>query len=134
MVEPPVTDPASSPSFSDPVLEALWRRAQDEWDADGAHQALLERAHSLGRLGELAAHYRRQVGSAERAACAERQLKAITILALAQLEGAKAASKSPKAGHRLGALWLLLLLGLLLLATHLYFSAYLDASSVGAPQ
>jgi hypothetical protein len=79
--------------ISDPVLEALWKNVLDRWDEDAAHGAFLEHCRLEQRLDEAATRYRGMAGDRTRAAIAEKRLKAVTLLALAQLETARSSPR-----------------------------------------
>jgi hypothetical protein len=100
----------------DPVLEALWKRVTDDWDAEPAHHAFLEYCRASEQLVEAAVRYRGMSGDHARAELAEKKLKAVALLALSRLE----ASRSEPAGatvyrgsYALIALFLLATVGLL---------------------
>ena len=75
---------------TDPVLEALWRRALDAWDDPKVHVALLEHASRSEGLPTLAGRYRALADDAERGPKAKERLAAIVVAATAMLEATKA--------------------------------------------
>lgn len=68
------------------LLESLWREVDHNWDNSRAHEALLTRCREPRQLAELATRYRRARDLPERQAIAEKQLRTIAALAMAQLE------------------------------------------------
>lgn len=100
----------------DPVLEALWKRVTDDWDAEPAHTAFLEYCRSSDQLVEAAVRYRGMSGDHARAALAEKKLKAVALLAMSRLEASRSEAPGGRA-HRLGyaliAIFLLATVGLL---------------------
>jgi hypothetical protein len=90
--------------MTDPVFEALWKRVADAWEQDETHGAFLRHCQETGQLLEAAVRYRGMAGDRERGPDAERRLKAVALLAMAQLESSRAPSAQ---GTRHGrALWL----------------------------
>lgn len=89
------------------ALEALWKNVLDHWDEDKAHSAFLEHCREHGTLAEAAARYRGMSGDRDRGPEAEKQLKAILVMALAALE----TSRTPEAvvQRRAGSLVLIVL-------------------------
>ena len=75
-----------STELSDPALEALWKNVLDHWDDDKAHAAFLEGCRSRGKLAEAATRYRGMAGDRERGAGAEKRLKSVLAIAMAELE------------------------------------------------
>jgi hypothetical protein len=73
----------------DPVLDALWKRAQDAWDDEKVHTALLEHALRAGALPEIAGRYRALADDAERGAIAKRRIDAIVVAASSMLMSTK---------------------------------------------
>ncbi len=80
----------ADPSTSADALALLWAHAEQHWDNEAAHDALLQQCGEPGQLAEVAKLYRkaleREGDDSERREVAERQLKRITALAMAQLE------------------------------------------------
>lgn len=72
--------------MSDPVLEALWKKALDEWDEDAAHGAFLQHCQTTQQLPEAAARYKGMAGDRERGEAATRRLGGVALLAMAALE------------------------------------------------
>ena len=106
----------------DPVLEALWKRVTDDWACDDAHHKFLEYCRSRERLVEAAVRYRGMTGDHARAEQAEKKLKGVALLALAQLEASR--TSAPRSSTQ-GGSWVLL--GLFSLAT-IGLLAYLAAT------
>ncbi|MFZ5895974.1 MAG: hypothetical protein ACOY0T_33265 [Myxococcota bacterium] len=100
---------------SDPALEALWKNALDAWDDERAHSAFLEYCRSTQRLAEAAVRYRGMAKDRDRAAVAERKLKAVVLLAMSQLEASRSERKAParRTNYVLVAFFLAATLGLL---------------------
>lgn len=92
---------------SDPALEALWKKVLDDWDNEAAHGAFLEYCQSSGRLVEAAVRYRGMAGDHERGPSAEKHLKSVLALAMAQLETLR--SPRPERRSRAGSIALILL-------------------------
>ena len=95
----------TGPSLTDPVLEALWKRALDHWDDDAAHGAFLEHCQRTDRLVEAAVRYRGMSGDRERGKIAEKRLSSVALLALAQLEASR--SRTPRSESNAGAVALM---------------------------
>ncbi len=72
--------------MSDPLLEALWKTALDDWEQDAVHGAFLQHCQATQQLPEAAARYKGMCGDRERGAAAERRLGAVALLAMAALE------------------------------------------------
>lgn len=77
-------------------LEALWLHTLEHWDAEASHEALLAQAGAVGRLGDLARRYRERRDEPERAPRVQRQLAAITALALGRLEAERTPPPKPR--------------------------------------
>lgn len=90
--------------MTDPVLEALWKRAVDQWHEDAPHHAFLEHCQNTDQLAEAAARYSGMAGDHERGESAKKRLAAITVLALAKIESLRASA--PAESHR--GQWLLI--------------------------
>lgn len=69
----------------DAALDALWQHAKANWESDAAHEALLGHCQSPRQLAVLARRYRDMGAEPKRAERAERQLKLIASVAMAQL-------------------------------------------------
>lgn len=98
------------------MLEALWKRVTDDWDAEPAHQAFLEYCRSSEQLVEAAVRYRGMAGDHARAELAEKKLKAVALLALTRLEASRSAAPAGRGqlgNYALFALFLLATFGLL---------------------
>jgi hypothetical protein len=80
----------------DPVLDALWKKALDDWESDAAHGAFMEHCQATGQLLEAAVRYRGMAGDHMRGASAEKRLKGIALLAIARLESER--TPEPKGG------------------------------------
>jgi hypothetical protein len=90
----------TSPS-NHPVLEALWERAESDWDNEAPHRALLEWAVQQEQLPELAGRYRALVDSEARGAMAQRRLDAIFGAALVLLHATTQQDRVPAdSSHR----------------------------------
>ena len=101
---------------TDPVLEALWKRVTDDWDAEPGHTAFLEYCRSSEQLVEAAVRYRGMSGDHARAQLAEKKLKAVALLALSRMEATRSAApagRSQRGNYALFALFLLATVGLL---------------------
>ena len=72
--------------LSDPAVEALWKNALDHWDEEKAHVAFIEACRESGRLAEAATRYRGMSGDRDRGPEAEKRLKGVLVIAMAQLE------------------------------------------------
>jgi hypothetical protein len=94
--------------LSDPALEALWKNALDHWDEDKAHIAFIDACRDSGKLAEAASRYRGMSGDRDRGPEAERRLKGVLAIAMAQLEVAR--SPEPVSKRRAGTLTVLVLL------------------------
>lgn len=94
--------------FSDPALEALWKNVLDHWEDDAPHLAFLEYCREKGSLAEAAVRYRGMTGDRERGPIAEKRLKGVAVLAMAQLESTRTPDTVAK--RRAGSLVALLLL------------------------
>jgi hypothetical protein len=79
--------------LSDPAVEALWKNVLDHWDEEKAHLAFLETCRERGKLAEAATRYRGMAADRDRSEEAEKRLKSILAIAMAQLE----TSRSPEA-------------------------------------
>jgi hypothetical protein len=110
--------------LQDPVLAALWKQAWLEWDSEGTHRALLEHAQASGQLAALAERYRSVQAEVSRVDRAQRQLKAIVVLALSQLDARRPAEPVKRESRR-GLWWvvLLFLVGSAVLLTQLYLTS-----------
>lgn len=100
----------------DPVLEALWKRVVDDWDAESTHHAFLEYCRTSEQLVEAAVRYRGMSGDHARAELAEKKLKAVALLALSRLEASRTeapAGRVHRGSYALIALFLLATVGLL---------------------
>ena len=75
--------------MTDPVLEALWKKALDHFDDESAHAAFIDHCQATRQLLEAAVRYRGMAGDHARGKIAERRLAAISALALADLETAR---------------------------------------------
>ncbi len=106
--------------IADAALEALWKNVVQRWDDDAAHGAFLEHCRASGRLDEAAVRYRGMAGDRERAAGAEKRLKAVALLALAQLE----TSRTPPRAAAGRTIAMLVLLAILVAATIMTMWAY----------
>jgi hypothetical protein len=103
-------------SQRDAVLEALWKRVTDDWEAEPSHTAFLEYCRSSGQLVEAAVRYRGMSGDHARAELAEKKLKAVALLALSRLEASRTeapAGRVQRGSYALIALFLLATVGLL---------------------
>ncbi len=80
-----VTAP-SRPQIFDPGLESLWKHTLDHWDDEKAHAAFLQHCQTANQLAEAAVRYRGMTGDRTRAEVAEKKLKSVAVLAMAQLE------------------------------------------------
>jgi hypothetical protein len=72
--------------MTDPVLDALWKKALDDFDDESAHAAFIDHCQATRQLLEAAVRYRGMAGDHARGKIAERRLAAIAALALADLE------------------------------------------------
>lgn len=100
----------------DPVLEALWKRVTDDWASEDAHHKFLEYCRAREQLVEAAVRYRGMAGDHARAELAERKLKGVALLALAQLEASRTvapAARASRGNYLLIAAFLLATVGLL---------------------
>lgn len=96
-----------SGDVTDPTLEALWKKVLDDWDNQALHGTFLEYCQSNGRLVEAAVRYRGMSGDRERGESAEKHLKSVLALAMAQLETLR--SPRPESQSRAGSIALILL-------------------------
>lgn len=94
--------------LSDPAIEALWKNTLDHWDEDKAHLAFLDACRERGKLAEAATRYRGMSADRDRGPEAEKRLKSILAIALAQLETSRTPEQVVK--RRAGNLVLLVLL------------------------
>lgn len=94
--------------LSDPAVEALWKNVLDHWDEDKAHLAFIEACRERESLAEAAARYRGMAADRDRGPQAEKRLKSIVAIAMAQLEIARTPQTTVK--RRAGSLALLVLL------------------------
>lgn len=78
---------------SAPDVEALWKRTIDDWENEKVHGALLEYCDRTNQLVEAAVRYRGMSADRDRSERAEKQLKAISVLALARLEATRTSRK-----------------------------------------
>lgn len=100
----------------DPVLEALWKRVTDDWASEDAHHKFLEYCRVRDQLVEAAVRYRGMAGDHTRAELAEKKLKAVALLALAQLQASRTLAPTARVqggSYLLIALFLLATVGLL---------------------
>ncbi len=109
---------------SDPVLEALWKRALDQWDDEARHHAFLDYCRTRQCLAEAAARYRGMSADRTRHEQADRKLKAVALLAMTMLETERSLPREPSAGRPALAL---LVVSFFVLAT-LGLMAYLRAT------
>src|SRR5215216_2807656 len=72
--------------LSDPTLETLWKNVLDHWDDDKAHALFLEACRERGKLAEAGLRYRGMSGDRERGPGAEKRLKSVLAIAMAELE------------------------------------------------
>ena len=79
---------------TDPVLEALWRRALERWQDAGAHAALLDHALRSRSLPEIAGRYRALVDDPEKGPAARKQLDQLVVAATEML----VSTRTPKPG------------------------------------
>lgn len=70
----------------DPTLEVLWKRVLDDWEDEATHSAFVDYCQRTGRLVDAAVRYRGMCGDRSRAPASEKKLKAIALLAMAELE------------------------------------------------
>lgn len=70
---------------TDPILEALWRRALESWEEEKAHASLLDHAMGTGALPEIAGRYRALVDDATKGPLARKRLDAIVNAATSLL-------------------------------------------------
>jgi hypothetical protein len=66
---------------SDPVFEALWKRALDAWHEDAVHAALLNHAIRAQALPQIAGRYRALVDDPEKGAIAKMRLEGVVAAA-----------------------------------------------------
>lgn len=109
--------------MSDPGLEVLWKKALDDWDDDAAHVAFIEYCRVHDRLPEAAARYRGMAGDRERGPSAEKRLKALLALAMAQLETMRSPQAEARSRGRALAMIVLFLAGTLGLLAYLAIRA-----------
>lgn len=100
---------------SDPVLDALWKRVTDDFADEKAHGAFLDYCRTNERLVEAAVRYRGMVGDRDRAAAAEKKLKAVALLAMTELESSRSPPVSARrpGSYVLIAMFLIATIGLL---------------------
>jgi hypothetical protein len=101
-------------------LEQQWEHVLAKWEDEGAHRVLIELAQTTGNLPAVAGWYRRVAEEPTRRELAQTQLKAITVLALAQLVSAPRTVPDQSRGRQW--LWLVVLvfgLGSLAVLLHL---------------
>lgn len=72
------------------MLDALWDKAQRDWQDPTAHEAFLDQCLQMGHLATAATRYREQLSQGREDA--ERYLQRITVLAISQLD----ASRTPQ--------------------------------------
>ena len=94
--------------LGDPAVEALWKNALDHWDEEKAHVAFIEACRESGRLAEAATRYRGMSGDRDRGPEAEKRLKGVLVIAMAQLEVVR--TPEPVTKRRTGAITILVLL------------------------
>lgn len=98
------------------MLDALWKKAVDNWDDDDAHRAFIDYCQAQDRLVEAAVRYRGMKGDHERGASAEKRLGAITVLAMTKLEALRSPdrrTRNKSAAYLLIAVFIAATLGLL---------------------
>lgn len=98
------------------MLDALWKKAVDNWDDDDAHRAFIDYCQAQDRLVEAAVRYRGMKGDHERGASAEKRLGAITVLAMAKLEALRSPdrrTRNKSAAYLLIAVFIAATIGLL---------------------
>jgi len=104
---------------ADPVLDALWKRVLDRWEDESAHSCFLDYCQQQNCLVEAAVRYRGMSADRDRHESAEKKLKAVTLLAMSQLEATRSeppdAARS-RAPYAMAALMLLIAATLGLLA------------------
>ena len=105
---------------TDAALEKLWLHVLNRWEDDAAHVAFLENCRETGSLAQAATRYRGLAGNATYRERADRQLSAITALALAQLEAGR--TPQPRRGPTSPRVALVLTLVLAVALFVLYFS------------
>ena len=93
---------------TNPILDALWKRATDNWDDEAAHGAFLEYCREHNCLVEAAVRYRGMSADRDRHALAEKKLKAVALLAMTELEAARSRPISKSAARRPGGVALIL--------------------------
>jgi hypothetical protein len=79
---------------SDELVEALWAKVLEDWEAERAHDAFVSVSAERGRLGDAAARYRGQLACPDRKALAEKKMQAIAILAAQALESERTTTSS----------------------------------------
>ena len=102
--------------MTDAALEILWKHTLEHWEDEAAHRAFLEHCRHRNLLVEAAVRYRGMKGDHARGGTAEKQLKAIAVLALANLESARTPERRKKShalSYVLIALFIVGTLGLL---------------------
>lgn len=93
--------------MTDPSIEVLWKHVLQDFDDDRRHMAFLEQCQRSNQLVEAAVRYRGMTGDEKRGEAAKRQLKRVTLLAMAQLEAART---SPSGARRQAGAWVLVVL------------------------
>lgn len=83
------SDDVEAKPESDDMLDALWRRIDEDWDSASAHEAFLQAAFDRSELGRAAGRYRSQLGRPERKELAQKKLAAATMLAMQVLDSNK---------------------------------------------
>jgi len=108
---------SSAPSGA---LSDLMARAEQEWDNDAIHRALLELCESPADLARIAAWYRVRRAEPQRALVADAQLKRVMDRALVHID-VQRSNRRPAPGGNRGkvVLVVLLLLGSAILAASL---------------
>jgi hypothetical protein len=91
--------------LSDPAIDALWKNVLDHWDEDKAHAVFLEACRERGQLAEAASRYRGMSGDRERGPGAEKRLKSVLAIAMAELEVSR--THEPATPGRAGSLLML---------------------------
>ncbi|HEY6728014.1 MAG TPA: hypothetical protein VI197_28590 [Polyangiaceae bacterium] len=84
------------PALAGAAFEALWAHVLEHWEDDKAHLAFLEYCQAHDQLLPAAKRYRELNQSPAHQAQATRRLKAISLLALARMEGARSAPGDAK--------------------------------------
>ena len=92
-------------------LDKLWEHARTHWHSETVHSALLEFATDPGLLSDLAGRYRSAHADPELREVADRQLKKVAALAMAQLSVAERKQAAPRPRRWLYLVSLLFALG-----------------------